>query len=147
MKTLRLRPSEYDVLKKSFDNIYGYFVFNLRDADEFLACIQKWGLQLKLKEEDLPLKHRDNKDVKFYVPTSRLEALEQVFDVVSMIYLDQEVEDIELQLATLFAEAMDFDGHVVGDLLKAIVTAPHDGISRSEARAELELLLHDFDKK
>lgn len=74
-------------------------------------------------------------------PANKQEALERVYDLVYMIYLDGVVEDDELQVTSQYAEKLDLPPSIVGDLLKAIVTAPADGVSADEVRNELKELL------
>ncbi|MDQ3394334.1 MAG: hypothetical protein M3512_09525 [Bacteroidota bacterium] len=142
MRGIRLDSQEYESVKKSFKNLYAFFIEHQYTSKDFLHCIQKWGYQLTLQREEY-LFPENYKEVNFELPDNRLDALEQVYDVVYMIYLDQEIEDVELEITTLFAKALGFPGYIVGDLLKAIVTAPYDGMNKTEVRKELELIIKE----
>ena len=54
-----------------------------------------------------------------------------------MIYLDDFVEDIELEIAILYAKELGIDPSLVGDFFKAIATAPFDGKSSVDVRKEI----------
>ncbi|QCK13441.1 hypothetical protein [Mangrovivirga cuniculi] len=95
------------------------------------------GEQLHIPES--ALEEREIRE--FKKPSDKLYALEEIYDIVYMIYLDGVVEDVELSLTIKFAEKLGFEKHVVGDLLKAIVTAPYDGIPKEEVRNELTTYL------
>lgn len=141
MKGIKLESEEYESVKKSFKNLYAFFIQHHYNSKPFLHCIQKWGYQLTLQREEY-LFPENYLEVEFSIPEDRMEALEQIYDVVYMIYLDQQIEDIELEITTLFAKALGFDGAIVGDLLKAIVTAPHDGLNKSEVKKELQIIIN-----
>jgi hypothetical protein len=54
-----------------------------------------------------------------------------------MIHLDKVVEDVELEVASLYAQKLGFSDTLVPDLLKSIATAVYDGISAHEVKAEV----------
>lgn len=140
IKKIKLSKPEYNSVKASFKNICAYFLHHHRDYKPFLDCIQKWGIQLNLPQEEYFNPDR-NTHIPFEQPKSPINGIEQVYDMVYMIYLDNVVEDVELEVTTLYAEAMGFEGTIVGELLKAIVTAPYDGITKDQLRKDLELFL------
>lgn len=137
--------SEYEAAVKSFFNVFALFAEENEQEQHaaYLDCIHQWGLQLFISEEKLNRLRSGEPGYKFRVPDSQQDAIEQVYDIVYMIYLDKVVEDIELEIVMKFAEKLGFEKHVVGDLVKAIVTAPYDGISRKNVRKELAMLLDD----
>ena len=59
--------------------------------------------------------------------------------------LDNVVEDIELEVAAIYAAKLGFKSYIVGELFKAIATAPFDGKSTSEVRKEVEGFLAMYD--
>jgi hypothetical protein len=54
-----------------------------------------------------------------------------------MIYLDQVVEDVELEVASIYAERLGFKNSLVGDLFKSIATAEFDLSSAEDIRKEV----------
>jgi hypothetical protein len=136
-----LNETEYASVKKSFYNIYSLFKNEMPRSKSFEDCILKWGEQLGISKKELNENLKENKGLKFVQPNNKLEALEQVYDLVYMVYLDGIVEDLELELAMEYAERLKLNKSIVGDILKAIVTAPHDGIAREKVRNELKEFL------
>ncbi|MGK7397079.1 MAG: hypothetical protein ACNS62_21055 [Candidatus Cyclobacteriaceae bacterium M3_2C_046] len=135
-----LSKEEYNSVKTSFFNIYILFL-NEENIDRHLVdCIMKWGLQLDLTEKELDTVIKKRDSYSFELPPKE-EAIEQIYDLVYMIYLDNVVEDVELEVAMKFANKLGFEPHVVGDLLKAIVAAPADGIDHRQLRKEIKSLL------
>ena len=52
--------------------------------------------------------------------------VEAIYHLVYMIYLDEVVDDIELEVAAIFAQTLGFRNSVVSDLFKAIATTSQD---------------------
>jgi hypothetical protein len=139
MKSL-LNEKELGSVRKCYNNIFSLL---LKDSvsPEVKACILKWGLQLGIPKSELDIKMKTLKSFNFSFPTDRLNALEEVYDLVYMIYLDGIVEDIELEVAMDYAEKLGLNRKIVGDIFTALATAPHDGLKSHQVRQELKGLL------
>ena len=138
---LALNKAEYNSVKKSFFNIFALFL-NLESINnQMLDCIFKWGVQLGISRDELHFILNKPDAIQYEAPENQMEAIEHVYDIVYMIYLDGIVEDVELEVTMKYAEKLGFKPHIVGDLLKAIVTAPHDGLDKTQVRKELGTLL------
>jgi hypothetical protein len=134
-----LSEGEYVSMKKSFFQIYHYFL-NLRALDkEYVSCLLKWAIQLNVSEKEV-VELLDSEDR----PTdglTKVDKLKNLYNLVLMIYLDDIVEDTELKIITEYAEALGFKPHIVNDLLKSIVTAPFDELSFDEVKSQIHELL------
>ena len=134
----KLKPEELSSMKDSFFHIYHSLLDDGFLTKEFVSCLLKWSIQLSIDKDELkhfdPSYHKEDK-------LTREEALEHLFNLVYMIYLDGVVEDIELEVVTKFAEKTGFQPHIVNDLLKTIVTAPYDGVTIDHVRAHLREIL------
>ena len=138
---LPLNRDEYNSVRKSFFNIFALFINSESISSQMMDCIFKWGIQLGISRDELHFIMNKPEAIQFVEPENQFEAIEHVYDIVYMIYLDGIVEDIELEVTMKYAEKLGFKPHIVGDLLKAIVTAPHDGIDKTQVRKELSSLL------
>lgn len=138
---LPLNRNEYNSVRKSFFNIFALFLKIESINSQMLDCIFKWGIQLGISRDELHFILNKPEAVQYIAPENQMEAIEHVYDIVYMIYLDGIVEDVELEVTMKYAEKLGFKPHIVGDLLKAIVTAPHDGIDKTQVRKELGALL------
>ena len=134
-------------IKKSYYNILALFLSGESVESKYVACLLKWGLQLELTKDDVKIIEKNLESIKFEMPTERINKMEAIYHLVRMIYLDQEVEDVELEIATLYAERLGFKPYVVGELFKAIATAQFDGNFHSKVRDEVIdfLELNDID--
>ena len=124
-------------VKKSYFNILALFLGNEEIESRFLRCLLKWGFQLKLTPEDLKLADVDISNLKFTTIGDKVEKLEAIYHLVYMIYLDEVVEDIELEVATIYAKELGFKSTVVSELFKSIATEPYDDTSARNVRQEV----------
>lgn len=132
-----LTNEETDSIKRSYLNIVGLLLERDHVESRFLRCLLKWGFQLQLHPDDLRRENVDFNHLAFAHPGSRLEKLETVYHLVHMICLDRVVEDVELEIAGIYAEKLGFKSSLVNELLKSIVTADADGQSETTAREQI----------
>ncbi len=135
-----INKEELISIKESFFHIYHSFLNDGYLSKDFVGCLFKWGIQLHISEEEL--KFINPTDEEKEIPNKE-KALEHLFNLVYMIYLDGELEDIELKVVTKYAEKIGFQSHIVNDLLKTIVTAPDDGFDFSDVKVHLKEILDE----
>jgi len=122
-----LTKEQTDSIKKSYLNIVGLFLGRPNIESKYLRCLLKWGFELDLSPEDLRQANVDIAQLTFADPGDKVERVESIYHLVHMICLDQVVEDVELEVASIYAEKLGFKASIVSDLLKSIVTADTDG--------------------
>lgn len=140
MTEMRLKNSDLSIeeirsIKESFFHIYHSFLDEGFLSKDFVGCLFKWGVQLHISEEELKFISPNYQEKEI---TNQDAALEHLFNLVFMIYLDGKVEDIELEVVTRYAEKIGFQSHIVNDLLKTIVTAPYDGFDFKHVKEHLK---------
>lgn len=113
-------------VKKSYFNILALFLSLDKIESRFLRCLLKWGFQLRLNPDDLKQADVDISHLKFEHPEDKVEKLEAIYHLVYMIYLDDVVEDVELEVSTIYAQKLGFKSDVVSELFKSIATAKYD---------------------
>jgi hypothetical protein len=140
-----LKKEHLDSIKKSYFNILALFLGKDTIESRFLRCLLKWGFQLHLNPEDLKNANIDISSLKFAHPAEKVEKLESIYHLVYMIYLDDVVEDVELEVATVYAKELGFKPVVVSELFKSIVTADYDQKKDKNVRQEIMdfLKLHE----
>ncbi|MCK5367833.1 MAG: hypothetical protein KAQ62_04750 [Cyclobacteriaceae bacterium] len=129
-----LSQEELKSIKDSFFHIYHSFLNEGFLSKDFVGCLFKWGIQLHISEEELKYIDPSSEEEEI---TNEENALQHLFNLVYMIYLDGTIEDIELEVVTKYAEKIGFKSHIVNDLLKAIVTAPYDGFDIKQVKESL----------
>lgn len=124
-------------VKKSYLNILALFLGQEKIESRYLRCLLKWGFQLGLSPEDLRQADVDLSYLTFENPSDQIQKLEAVYHLVYMIYLDEVVEDVELEVATVYAEKLGFRTFVVSELFKSIATRPYDDSASRDVRSEV----------
>jgi hypothetical protein len=138
---LQLSKEQFESTKESFVNIFALFLKSKSVTKKNLDCIFKWGIQLDIPEDELNFILNNPDSINFESPANKIEAAEQIYDLVYMIYLDGIVEDVELEVAMIYAEKLGFNRGIVGDLLKAIDSAKGDGLPREQVKKELKEII------
>ena len=137
MKRNHLDKEHLGSVKNSYFNILALFLGQQKIESRFLRCLLKWGFQLNLNPEDLTKANVDLTNLQFSHPGDIIAKLESVYHLVYMIYLDEVVEDIELEVATIYAEQLGFKSNLVSDLFKSIATEAYDGQKTRNVRNEV----------
>jgi hypothetical protein len=132
-----LAKEHLDSVKRSYFNIVALFLGHEKIESRFLRCLLKWGFQLHLTADDLRNADVDISHLKFTSVGDKVEKLEAIYHLVFMIYLDEVVEDIELEVATIYARELGFKSNVVSELFKNIATEPYDQPSERNVRQEV----------
>lgn len=144
---MNLDKEELESVKQSFFNILALFLSQETISTKYVACLMKWSAQLNLSQEDLHKIEGEFDRLEFKTIQSKIERLEAVYHLVHMIYLDNIVEDIELEVASMYAEKLGFKAEIVGELFKAIATAPFDGTGTEDVKQSIDdfLKLNNID--
>jgi hypothetical protein len=124
-------------IKKSYLNMLALFLEKENVRSTYLRCLLKWGFQLHLSPADLNHINVDVSDLAYKDPSSKVEKLESIYHLVYMIYLDQVVEDVELEVASLYAVKLGFEQNLVSELFKSIATAAYDEGEPRDVRQEV----------
>lgn len=132
-----LSTDQLNSIKRSYLNILGLFITDDKIESRFLRCLLKWGFQLRMTADDLRDAKIDVTDLKFTRPEDKIEKLEAIYHLIYMIYLDDVVEDVELEVATIYAQTLGFKPEVVADLFKSIATAAYDESKPRDVRQEV----------
>ena len=143
---MNLNEQELQSIKSSFFNILALFLSQDKVESKYVACLMKWSAQLNLSQQDLHKIEGQFDKLKFIDAEGKVEKMEAIYHLVHMIYMDNIVEDIELEVASVYATKLGFEATIVGELFKAIATAPFDGNSTQAVRANVKdfLKLHNL---
>jgi hypothetical protein len=139
-----LKKEHLNSVKSSYFNILGLFLHEDKMESRYLRCLLKWGFQLHLNPEDMRRANIDLASLTYLQPHDKVEKLEAIYHLVYMIYLDEVVEDVELEVASIYAQTLGFKASVVSDLFKSIATQDFDGPTRNVHAEVLDFLaIHD----
>ena len=131
---MELLNEEIASVKKSYMLILRHFLSKEMVESRFITCLLKWGVHLDVDIQDI--KHYESIDPS-QLPESLEDKAAAIFNLVHMIYLDDVVEDIELEVAIIFARQLGLDTTLVGEFFKAIATASFDNMNADDIRSEI----------
>jgi hypothetical protein len=121
-------------VKKSYFNLLAVLMTSPKIDSKYIRCLVKWGIQLGVNVDDLKELEKTNATL----PSDKAGRLEVLYHLIYMIYLDKVVEDIELEVATAYAEKLGLQKELVGDLFKSIATLGYDNYSVLDVHKEVE---------
>lgn len=124
-------------IKQSYFNLLALFMEGEKMETRFVKCLLKWGLQLQLTQTDIDAPGKRLEQIRFVQPSGKTAQLEAIYHLVQMIYLDDVVEDVELEVASIYAEKLGFKRSIVGDLFKSIATKDYDEDSPQDLQKEI----------
>jgi hypothetical protein len=134
---MALDISHLESLKKSYFNILSLFLGQDKVESRYVHCLLKWGFHLHLNPDDIKTVGEDLDQIKFSKPDEKIERLEAIYHLVQMIYMDKVVEDVELEVATIYAEKLGFKPSIVSGLFHSIATATYDNADTRDVRKEV----------
>ena len=102
-----------------------------------MPCLLKWGMQLNIQKVELHRIMAMPGLLSFEKPDRESDALEQIYDLVYITYMDGIIEDVELQAISTYTKAIGMEPYVVNNILKALVSANYDGIQDMEIRKDI----------
>ncbi len=143
--SMALFGANIESVKKSYFNILALFLSSEKIDSRYVRCLLKWGFQLQLNPQDVKNAGEDLSMIQFSKPEEKLDRLEAIYHLVHMIHLDKVVEDVELEVATVYAETLGFKSSVVAGLFQSIATADYDDFPSRDVRKEVIdfLKIHD----
>ena len=124
-------------VKQSYFNILAFFLEAEKMETRFVRCLLKWGLQLNLTQNDINTPAKMLEHLQFAQPSDTVARLEAIYHLVEMITIDKVVDDVELEVASIYAEKLGFKREIVGDLLKSIATKDSDGVTSQNIHREV----------
>ena len=132
-----LKTQNNHAIKESYFNLLASFFEQEKIQSIHAKCLIKWGAQLGISPQDIDNLGKGLINPKFSFPKDEVSKLESVYHLVHMIYLDQIVEDVELEVASIYATRLGFADNLVGDLFKSIATSEFDLTSPEDVRKEV----------
>ena len=135
----RVSDQSLNRMRKSFYNIFAYFLEEEKNNTQVMECLVKWGVELGIHKMELQRIIAMPGLLSFTKPEKTSDALEQIYDLLYMINMDGIVEDIELSVINIYTKKIGLEPYVVNNVLKALVSASIDGVDDSDLRNDIKL--------
>ncbi len=123
-------------VKRSYFHLLSFFLQDQKVDSRYVTCLIKWCIQLGIDVTNT--KDLEMASTSYTPPVDKTEKVEALYHLVYMIYLDKVMEDVELELACVYAEKLGFEKNMVGDLFKSIATISYDRVTPQDVRKEVE---------
>ena len=124
-------------VKTSYFRILAFFLSAETVRSAHVRCLLRWGLQLRLNQEDVTTAFMTGALDKTPEIDSKIDKLEAIYHLVFLINQDTVVEDAELEVASMYAQHLGFSGSVVSDLFSSVATASDDGMDVRDWKKEV----------
>lgn len=112
-------------------------IINKKESEYLESLCKQYGLS---KEEFNEIMD-DAYSIEFVLPETPLKRLEQMYDLVRMVLMDDLIDERKVQLCVRVAKSLGFGPHIVGDLIKALVAVNVDTGQDDLGEADLQMIL------
>jgi hypothetical protein len=134
-------PKDLAKIKSHFANLcqlaMADAIINKKESDYLEGLCQQYGLTKKDFDDVM-----DNAySIDFVSPDTPLARLEQMYDLVRMVLMDEIIDERKVQLCVKVAKSLGFGPHIVGDLIKALVTVNEDTGQDDLGMEDLKIIL------
>lgn len=126
-----------DLLKSHFLNLFNWASIDEDQADAEMQYLYELGKKWNISENELLQILQKPQEITFVKPDSTAECIYQLYDLVCMMLIDDKVDEREVALCVKIAIKLGFEPHIVGDLVKTLITAADDHIPKETVQKEL----------
>jgi hypothetical protein len=81
--------------------------------------------------------------IPFAAPEKTILRLEQLYDLVRMVLIDESIDERKVKLCVEVAQKLGFQAHIVGDLIKALVNVEEETGEDKLEMDDLKIILKD----
>jgi hypothetical protein len=81
--------------------------------------------------------------IPFTTPEKTFQRLEQLYELVRMVLIDESIDERKVKLCVEVAEKLGFKAHIVGDLIKALVNIEEETGEDKLETDDLKFILKD----
>ena len=141
MMAMNSTPGDLKMVKSHFANLcqlaLADAVINKKESDYLEGLCKQYGISKSEFNEIM-----DNAySIDFVSPDTPLARLEQMYDLVRMVLMDEIIDERKVQLCVKVAKSLGFGPQVVGDLIKALVTVNEDTGQDDLGEEDLNIIL------
>jgi uncharacterized tellurite resistance protein B-like protein len=111
--------------------------------DVEFELLKKIGKRNGVSEKQLQEIRNNPQSVAFEIPADGKEKFHQIYDLVHMMSIDDEVHSEEKKLCNLIAIKFGYNRTIVDDLIESIRSNIKNGSSHDEAMKRLQMLIQN----
>lgn len=123
--------------KTHFFNLLALAWVDKEFVQEERDLLYQLGRQQGLEKRELDKIIKNPKHLTFIIPMNPRERLEQIYDIVCMMLADKVIDEREIELCHKIAKRLKFKTKIIGELVKALITAVDEGKDREAVKEHL----------
>jgi hypothetical protein len=132
-----------DSLKSHFLNLFNLASIDEEKADAEMQYLYELGKKWAISEDELLQIVQKPQEIQFVKPDTTQECVYQLYDLVCMMLIDDKIDEREVALCVKIAIKLGFKPEIVGDLVKALITAADDQLPKEVIEKELNTWLEN----
>jgi hypothetical protein len=138
-----LQPSEMANVRSHFAHLCQLALADAFVTKDELTYLTKLYTNYGLSEEEFNSIMDDAFSIPFAAPEKTILRLEQLYELVRMVLIDESIDERKVKLCVEVAQKLGFQAHIVGDLIKALVNVEEEtGVDKLEMD-DLKIILKD----
>jgi hypothetical protein len=139
----RLEPAHAAKIKSHFAHLCQLSLADAFVTKDELDYLNKLCSSYNLDKSDLDYIMDNAYTIPFSAPKNSMERLEQMYDLVRLVLIDESIDERKVKLCIEVAEKLGFKAHVVGDLIKALVNVTEETGQDILQKEDLKIILKE----
>lgn len=139
----KFEPAHAAKVKSHFANLCQLALADAFVTKDELEYLNELCNNFNLDKEDFDHIMDNAFSIPFYAPKTPMERLEQIYDLVRMVLIDDIIDERKVLLCVEVAEKLGFKAQVVGDLIKALVNVTEETGEDTLPTDDLRLILKE----
>ena len=139
----KLEPSLAAKITSHFAHLCQLSLADALVTKDELEYLNKLCKNYNLDKQDLDYIMDNAYAIPFYAPTNPMERLEQIYDLVRLVLIDESIDERKVKLCVEVAEKLGFGAHIVGDLIKALVNVTQETGESILEKDDLNIILKE----
>lgn len=139
----QLNPAEAAKVRSHFAHLCQLALADAFITKDEAAYLQNLCEQYNVSKTDFDTIMDNAFAIPFAAPATPLARMEQIYDLVRMVLIDEAIDERKVKLCMDVAEKLGFQAHIVGDLIKALVNAEEETGENALPQADLKIILKD----
>jgi hypothetical protein len=139
----RLEPAHAAKVKSHFAHLCQLSLADAFLTKDELDYLNKLCYNYNLDQADLDYIMENAYTIPFCAPKTSMERLEQMYDLVRLVLIDESIDERKVKLCVEVAEKLGFKAHIVGDLIKALVNVTEETGESTLPKDDLQIILKE----
>jgi hypothetical protein len=118
--------------RNHFLNLFSVAIADNNIDPKELDYLYNLGLARGFDKEEIDDVIANPHKIRFVKPTTLLEAIEQLYELIGMLLSDEIIHPHEVDLCKAFAKKMDFKEEIIDELIEKLIEETRAGVLKTE---------------